>query len=117
MMSADDEQVAASPTDVQPRGTKRNRPNDSPDAKCHLLSKKLEMCDHCSKEFTASCEVLQCDLCASLVHAACEGVDKEDFQLESTINFRAHDFRTAAMHCGRIKKPKLLYHELGHTKL
>ena len=84
-MSDDNQQLETSPVNVQLRGIKRNRPDDSPDAKSHLLSKKLEMCDHCSKEFTASCEVLQCDLCASLVHASCEGVDKEHFQLLSQV--------------------------------
>ena len=66
-------------------GTKRNCPNNSPDTKGVLLSKKVEICEYSSKEFTSTSDVLQCDLCTSLVHAECEGVDKEHYQLLSQV--------------------------------
>ena len=83
MMSVDAtnrKQLEDSPLAAQLCGTKRNHPNDSPDRKGVSLSKKVEICEYCSKEFTSTCDVLQYDLCASLVHAECEGVDKEHYQ-------------------------------------
>ena len=70
---------------AQLRGTKQNYPNDSPDPKGVLLNKKVKICEYCSKEFTSTCDVLQCDLCTSLVHAECEGVDKEHYQFLSQL--------------------------------
>jgi len=57
MMSAGatkENHLGESPPAVELRRIKRNRPNDSLDPKGHLLSKKLEICDHCSREFTSS---------------------------------------------------------------
>jgi len=63
---------------AQPR-TKRNRPNDSPDPKDRLLSRKIDTCGHCKKKCTPTCEALQCDLCSSWVHASCEGFSKKQY--------------------------------------
>jgi len=50
----------------------------------------VEMCGYCGKECTSACEPLQCDLCSFWVHAACEGLEKEQYkslkELSSSLN-------------------------------
>jgi len=64
--------------DSQPRN-KRTCPNDSPDSRDQLLSKDVDICVHCKKKCTQTCEALQCDLCSSWVHASCEGFTKKQY--------------------------------------
>ena len=49
-----------------------------------IVSKPANVCGHCSKRCTSkgpSSEAIQCDLCGFWVHAACEGLNKDQFRL------------------------------------
>jgi len=42
-----------------------------------VLSKDVETCGYCGKEYTSASELLQYDLCSSWVLVACEGLEYE----------------------------------------
>ena len=49
-----------------------------------IVSKPANVCGHCSKRCISkgpSSEAIQCDLCGLWVHAACEGLNKDQFRL------------------------------------
>ncbi len=66
--------------------SKRRKPEDniSPDTlRAEALRKYVDTCAHCNKRCTNSgknSEAIQCDLCLSWVHAACEGISKSYFK-------------------------------------
>ena len=64
--------------------SKRKRPNTiSPDTATLLESKRVDVCGHCKKKCTTKgslSEAIQCDMCYSWVHAACEGLKKEQYK-------------------------------------
>ena len=58
---------------------KRKKNDDSP---LELLSKPVDICNHCNKKCTskgARSEAIQCNFCSAWVHAACEGFSKGDY--------------------------------------
>ena len=63
------------------RSTNRKKlSDDSP----NILSKPVDVCDHCGKNCGHKGhlnEAIQCDLCATWVHASCEGVSSDDYKL------------------------------------
>ena len=53
---------------------------DKPDTTTLLESKRVDVCGHCKKKCTTKgplSEAIQCGMCYSWVHAACEGLKKE----------------------------------------
>jgi len=65
---------------------KRKRPDDTPpDSRIIQQSKIVNVCGHCNKKCTIRSEAIQCDLCQSWVHAACEGVSKEEYEMLSQV--------------------------------
>ena len=47
-----------------------------------LLSKPVDICSHCNKKCKSKgvgSEAIQCDFCSAWVHAACEGLSKDDY--------------------------------------
>ena len=62
--------------------SKRKRPNTiSPDTVTPLESKRVSVCGHCKKKGTTKgplSEVIQCDMCYSWVHTACEGLKRSN---------------------------------------
>ena len=68
--------------DASASSAKRKRPNDTPpDSRILQQSKKVNICGYCSKKCTLRSEAIQCDLCHSWVHASCEGISKQDYEL------------------------------------
>ena len=49
-----------------------------------VVGKPVNVCGHCSKKCTSkglTNEAIMCDLCGSWVHAACEGLTREQFKV------------------------------------
>ena len=61
---------------------KRKKPNseESPDKSYYILSKSLDTCGKCNKKCTSKGDAIQCDLCGTWVHAACEGITHEKYK-------------------------------------
>ena len=75
-MSSEPVNVEKTPTNRPP---KRMKPSDSPD----VLSKTVDVCGHCKKKCGGEGplnEAIQCDLCATWVHASCEGISPDDYK-------------------------------------
>ena len=74
---------ASSEMDIEASSTakKRRKPDHiSPE----VVSKPVNVCGHCSKKCTSkglTSEAIMCDLCGSWVHAACEGLTREQFKV------------------------------------
>ena len=75
------------PLEAAVSGVKRKKPQDpvSPDTlRAEAVnSKSVDVCIKCNKRCNTtgkSSEALQCDLCFSWVHAACEGVSKSHYK-------------------------------------
>jgi len=68
-------------TPITRHTVKRKKPNDdSPD----ILHKPVDTCGHCGRICSGEGqlnEAIQCDLCASWVHASCEDVSSDDYKL------------------------------------
>ena len=79
MTSSQTDAVTSTPGGSQ----KRRKPDTegSPDKLTQLLDTPVNLCGHCKKKCTAKSEALQCDLCASWLHASCEGITREDYKL------------------------------------
>jgi len=80
--------MATGPASVgeTPIRSKRKKPNDdSPD----ILSKPVDVCGHCGETCTSGkghlSEAIQCDLCASWVHASWEGIGLDDYKLLTSL--------------------------------
>jgi len=62
---------------------KRKRQNDTPpDSRILRQSKKVNVCN---KRCTLRSEAIQCDLCQSWVHASCEALNKEEYEMHTQL--------------------------------
>ena len=63
--------------------TKRLKPDsdDSPDKLSRLLGRDVDMCGHCNKKCTVKNKAIQCNLCSTWVHASCEKLTHEQYNV------------------------------------
>jgi len=110
---------------------KRKRQNDTPpDSRILRQSKKVNVCGHCNKRCTLRNEAIQCDLCQSWVHASCEALNKEKYEIltqltnsvENAVYFYKLNSCLLTRNC--CTTTSMLYHltrqiclHLGHYKL
>ena len=63
-------------------GHKRRKPSadESPDKSYYILNRALDICGKCNKKCTPKAEAIQCDMCCTWVHAACDNVTREQYK-------------------------------------
>lgn len=100
---------------------KRKRSNiPSPDAEILSQSKTIDICGHCNKKCTAKgpqSEAIQCDMCYSWVHVACEGLKKEQYKqiTQLTISTNNLAYYCSLNQCASLNK-KLIHDHLSSLK-
>ena len=87
-----DNSSAATPDTGSRNPNKRKKDDSSPD----LLSKPVDIRNHCKKKCTSRSEAIQCDFCSAWVHAACEGLSKDDY---SSLNQLISDTENVVYYC------------------
>ena len=100
---------------------KQKRSNiPSPDAEILSQSKTTDICGHCNKKCTAKgpqSEAIQCDMCHSWVHAASEGLKKEQYKqiTQLTISTNNLAYYCGLNQCASLNK-KLIHDHLSSLK-
>ena len=85
-----------------------------------LESKSVIVCGHCKKKCTTKeplSEAIQCDMCYSWVHAACEGLKKEQYRQLTQLTNSADNivYYCSLNHCAPLNK-KLIQEYLDVLK-
>ena len=78
-------------TEVSNSANKHKKPDN---AFSEIVSKPVSVCGRCSKRCTSkglSSKAIQCDFCGFWVHAACKGLNKEQFRLLNQLSQSVHN--------------------------